>query len=80
MLLQHAIFLSLSLSEVFCMVSLIENGLQIAGAFEYKDFCGPIQLLIRNILRFLFTFIQYCFLFRHSNVSAVLGVLSSSWS
>lgn len=55
------------------MASLLLNGLTIAQAFEYINFCGSTVVFVKNLLRFMFTFTQYAFLFKNSNVRKILN-------
>jgi hypothetical protein len=60
------------LIKVFCMGALLHNGLLIAEAFEFKNFCGSKVVFVKNILRFIFTFLQFAFVFKNANVNLVL--------
>ena len=56
------------LKQVFCLISLFYYSLILAQAFEFENFCGSILIFIKNLLLFIFTFVQYAFIFKNANV------------
>lgn len=62
---------------MFCLISLFYYGLVLAQAFEFENFCGSILIFIKTLIQFIFIFIQYTFLYKHSNVIIHKHLLAS---
>ncbi len=41
----------------------------MAQAFEFEKFCGSKLIFVKNVLLFIFIFVQYAFIFKNANVS-----------